>query len=205
MRLNLRKFWVVSGMAAVLMLPLFAHADSVDIRVNERNRGNNNDEGDGGYNSHFTWGIGIGGAPLGNGFGSLYSAGYGLDGNVGVDFNRHVALLLAMDGYVFNTSLNGIYSGEVNVMPTLRITFPSPGVKPYLLLGGGLNDNIAYVQTPNGTFSSSATSPVVGGGVGLAFKVERKWDIYLQAKYENVFANGGSFSYFPIALGVQFN
>jgi len=68
-----------------------------------------------------------------------------------------------------------------------------------------LNENIAYYQDFYGTESSYMTSPVAGVGAGISFRVSHGWDIYLQGKYENVFADGGNFSHFPIALGVQFN
>jgi hypothetical protein len=78
-------------------------------------------------------------------------------------------------------------------------------VKPYFILGAGINENIAYYPTFFGTASSYTTSPVVGGGIGLNFRVSRKLDIYIQGKYEDVLDSGGSFSYFPISAGIQFN
>ena len=203
MSLNLKKFWTAAGMAAVLILPLFAHADSVTIDVNDRHRGYYDDNAD--YYNHFTWGIGLGGAVLGNGFGSNYSGGYGLDGNIGIRVDKNLSFLLAVDSYLFNTNNSNFYSGEVNAMPSIRVTMDGKDVKPYFILGAGVNENIAYYPTFFGTGSAYTTSPVVGGGVGLDFRVSRKLDIYIQGKYEDILASGGSFSYFPISAGVQFN
>jgi hypothetical protein len=158
------------------------------------------------YNANITWGIGLGGAPLGNGFGTNYSAGYGLDGNIGLNIDRSLAVLLVADSYLFNTTNPNVYSGEVNIMPSIRLTFDSPGVRPYVIAGLGLNENIGYfVDRFGNVFSNSTTNFVVGGGFGIAFRVAPRLDIYIQAKYEDVLASGGNFSYFPIDVGVQFN
>ncbi|HTA76520.1 MAG TPA: hypothetical protein VK791_05125 [bacterium] len=209
MRLNMKKIWFVSCMAGMLIVPVIAKADSVDININDNgNRGyreRHRDAVEDDENRRITWGIGLGGAALGNGFGSAYSSGYGLDGNVGIKLNHDFAFLLAIDSYIFNTNVSGNYNGEVNIMPTIRLTLPSKDVRPYILVGGGLNDNIQYYQNFFGTGTASATSPVVAGGIGIDFRLDRKLDFYIQGKYEDVLASGGSFSYFPIAAGIQFN
>jgi hypothetical protein len=208
MRLNGKQI-LFAFMAGLLMLPVFAHADEVDVTVHEGDPGYHRhrhvEEADDDANAHFTWGIGIGGAALGNGFGSAYSTGYGLDGNVGLKVDRHLAFLLAIDSYVFNTNVSGNYNGEVNIMPTIRITPADGPVRPYIVVGGGLNDNIQYYTNFFGSGTVSATSPVIGGGIGLDCKIHNRLSFYIQGKYEDVFANGGSFSYFPISAGIQFN
>jgi hypothetical protein len=202
MRLNLRNFCFVVCMSGMLLMPVLTHADSVNVQVNDQNGSNGDD-----INSRFTWGIGLGGAALGDGFGNAYSAGYGLDGNVGLKVDRNLAFLLAIDSYIFNSNTGNFYNGEVNFMPSVRLTLAEKHseVKPYLIAGAGLNDNIEYYQTFYGTDTVNAVSPVVGGGIGIAFRVDHKLDVYIQGKYEDVLATGGSFSYFPIAAGVQFN
>ncbi len=202
MRLNFKKFCFAACMAGILLTPILTHADSVNVQVNDRDAAYGDD-----VNGHFTWGIGLGGAVLGDGFGNTYSAGYGLDGNVGLKVDRNLAFLLAVDSYIFNSNDGSFYNGEVNFMPSVRLTIAEKHseVKPYLIVGAGLNDNIEYYQTFYGTDTANAVSPVVGGGIGIAFRVDRKLDVYIQGKYEDVLATGGSFSYFPIAAGVQFN
>jgi hypothetical protein len=201
MRSNLKRILGIFCMAGMLIAPALTHADSVNVNVRAG--------GDGYYDedeyTHFTWGIGLGGAVLGDGFGSDYSGGYGLDGNVGIKVDRNLSFLLAVDSYIFNTTYSGIYNGEVNMMPSIRVSLGGPDVKPYFIVGAGLNDNIQYYEDFYGTTYAYAISPVVSGGVGIAFRVAHKLDIYVQGKYEDVFASGGNFSYFPIAIGVQFN
>ena len=159
-----------------------------------------------GSSNNITWGIGLGGAALGNGFGTAYSAGAGLEGNVGYVINPNFAVLLAVDSFLFNTTDSNIYSGEVNFMPSVRLSLDANGVKPYVIVGAGLNEDIAYFTDYYGdTISVSDTNFVVGGGLGVAFSVTPKIDIYIQGKYDDVLASGGSFSYFPISAGVQFN
>lgn len=196
MRSDLKKMLGAFCMAGMLLCPMLAHADSIDVNVRPGGGGYYDDD----EYTHFTWGIGLGGAVLGDGFGSAYSAGYGLDGNVGIKVDRNLAFLLAVDSYIFNTTYSGVYNGEVNFMPSIRVSFGGHDVKPYFIVGAGLNDNIAYYQDFYGTEYTNAVNPVVGGGVGIAFRVAHKLDIYVQGKYEDVLASGGNFSYFPIAI-----
>jgi hypothetical protein len=201
---HFKKMLAAFCMAGILILPLAAKADSVDVTVGARDRGYYDDDDDYGY-TNLTWAIGLGGAVLGNGFPSDYSGGYGLDGNFGIKVDRNLAFLLAADSYLFNTNDSNVYSGEINIMPSFRISLGGHDVKPYFIAGAGLNENITYYQNYYGTASNSTTNPVVGGGVGIAFRVAHKLDIYIQGKYEDVLASGGNFSYFPIAVGIQFN
>jgi len=206
--MNLKKIFAAAAITAMFVLPLFAHADSVDITVHEGGHRGYYDDGPDYYN-HFTWGIGVGGAALGNGFtasnGVTFNPGYGLDGNIGLRADKNLSFLLAVDSYLFNTNYSNLYNGEINVMPSIRVTADGKDVRPYFIVGAGVNESINYYQNAFGTFSSSTTSPVVGGGIGFDFRVSRRLDIYLQGKYEDVLAQGGSFSYFPISAGVQFN
>lgn len=153
----------------------------------------------------FTWGIGVGGASIGSGFGTAYNGGYGVDGDLGFILNKNMALLLSIDAYVFNTNVSQNYSGEVNFLPSLCYTFTGIGIKPYLIGGIGLNQNIYYYQINYlTTAETSTTSFAFGLGAGVAIPINDHMDVYLQAKYEDALASGGSFSYFPMAVGVQF-
>src|ERR1700722_4102345 len=148
----------------------------------------------------FTWGIGVGGAATGSGFSSIYSGGDGAGGNLGFILNKNMALLLEIDGYIFNTRINGAYNEEVNILPSFRYTFTEMGIKPYLIGAVGLNDNLSYYGIyPNSNYGVS-TSFAPGLGAGITVPINDHLDVYLQAKYETAFASGGSFSYLPVAL-----
>jgi hypothetical protein len=205
MSFHFKKMLAAFCMAGILILPLAAKADSIEVGVNAGGPGYYDDDDYGYGYANWTWGIGLGGAVVGYGFPSDYSGGYGLDGNFGIKVDKTLSFLLAADSYLFNTNDSNIYSGEINVMPTIRITLGGHGVKPYFLAGVGLNENITYYETFDGTAYNSTINPVVGGGVGIAFRVGHKLDIYIQGKYEDVLASGANFSYFPIAIGIQFN
>ena len=203
MRWSLKKFWPVAFMAVVWILPLWVRAESTDVNVTA---GQKNNDGKVADSNRFTWGVGLGVAPLGAGFEALYnSAGYGFDGNIGIQVNRDLAFVLAMDSYDFNINNKSIFSDEVNLIPSIRYSFGSHQVRPYLIAGFGLNADIYLKQDFSGTTSYFQVNPVGDGGVGIALQVSPGWDIYLQCKYEYVFSNAGNFSYFPIAAGVQFN
>ena len=90
-------------------------------------------------------------------------------------------------------------------MPSLKVDLSLSKIRPYVIFGGGFNENIAYYPTYYGTAYNSTSNPVVSAGFGVAFNVSYRLDIYLQAKYEDVLQSGGNFSYVPIALGVQFD
>jgi len=157
------------------------------------------------YYSPFTWGIGLSAAVPGNGFGGSYNAGFGADGNIGVHLNHGLSLLLAADSQIFQTPSSGIYTQEVNVMPSLKLDLSLSDIRPYVIVGAGINENFTYYPTYYGTAYTSNTNPVVSAGLGVAFNVAYRLDVYVQAKYEDVLQSGGNFSYVPIAVGVQFD
>jgi len=148
----------------------------------------------------FTGGIGLAGAVPVDGFGSAYSSGFGIDGNIGLTFDENLAVLLAIDSIVFPTDMTDVRSIEVNFIPSLRYAFGSGNARPYLIGGAGVNTN--YLQI--GGFSGSESNFAFSLGGGVLFDLSQAIDLYAQVRFTDVIVDGGSFSYLPIAVGVQF-
>jgi hypothetical protein len=122
-----------------------------------------------------------------------------------VHLNHGLSLLLAADSQIFQTTSSGVYSQEVNIMPSLKVDLSLSDIRPYVIVGAGINENLTYYPTYYGNAYTSNTNPVVSAGFGVAFNVAYRLDVYVQAKFEDVLQSGGNFSYVPIAVGVQFD
>jgi len=156
------------------------------------------------YNSYspITGAIGGGIAPSATGFDSSYSSGYGLEANIGFALDQNWAVLLILDAYSFPSTFSGWSANQIDLLPTLRYTFGSKGIRPYLFAGVGGNEDL-MIEANNPTIES--INLAVAGGIGIDFPVARRVDIFIQGKYDINFTLDGSFSYFPISAGIQFN
>ncbi|HUO57287.1 MAG TPA: outer membrane beta-barrel protein [bacterium] len=151
----------------------------------------------------FIGGVGLGGAAPVNGFGSDYSGGAGIDGYIGFIIDRNLSALLSIDSFIFDTSNPNIYSGEANFAPSLKYAFGDSPTRVYLIGGLGINDNIAYIQTSFGSLQVSQRNFMIEPGAGVEFFLNNALDLYLQAKFIDVFAES-NFSYIPISVGLCF-
>jgi len=150
--------------------------------------------------ARFTAGVGLAGAPSLDGFG-VYSGGGGIDGNIGFTFGDHFALLLAIDSIVFpHPDFSDVRLGEVNLFPSVRYAFGDSNVRPFLIGGPGLNTEIFTVGNSSQTFRSFAFH--LGGG--MLIDLSQAVDLYIQARFVNVMADGFSYSFLPVSVGVQF-
>jgi hypothetical protein len=123
-----------------------------------------------------------------------------MDGSLGFAVNDNLSFLIAVNGMVFNTSVPGVLSGEVNLAPTVKYALGETRTKPFWALGLGLNENILQ----DGGLSVSQSNFMVEAGGGIQVPVEDQIDFYVQAKFTEVFAPF-SFSYVPITAGFNFN
>jgi len=154
-------------------------------------------------NGRFVGGVGLGGAIPVDGFGSAYSAGGGVDGNLGFQLDENWALLLEIDSYIFQTNLSGVYAAEVNLLPSVKWALGTSSTKFYLLAGLGENVNQLYIKSGSETVTLSEKNFAIGPGLGIQFPLNDALDLYLQAKFIDVFA-ASSFSYIPLAVGLDF-
>jgi hypothetical protein len=148
------------------------------------------------------WGLGVDVAPTLNGFGSVYSAGWGGNLNAGFNLDKNWAILGQLEGFSFATNTTGFSSTEFTLTPDLKFTFDGMnGVSPYLFAGAGVNDNIFNAPSTN----SSTISFAYNAGAGVAFNLAAGLDLQIKAEYESVIVSNGSFAYLPISAGVEFN
>jgi len=158
---------------------------------------------DGASKVKFVGAVGLGGAVKGDGFTSDYSSGAGLDGNLGLQFDENLSVLLEINSYIFQTTFSGVYSAEVNFIPTLKYAFGQSKTKFYLLGGLGVNVNELVVSTDAGNATLSQSNFAIEPGAGIQFPLNDALDLYLQAEFVDVFANS-TFSYVPISVGLDF-
>jgi len=152
--------------------------------------------------SPITGAIGGGIAPSATGFDSSYGVGYGLEANIGFALDQNWAVLLMLDAYSFPSTFSGWSANQIDLLPSLRYTFGSKGIRPYLFAGVGGNDNLV-IEANNSTING--INLAVAGGIGIDFPIARRVDIFIQGKYSINFTLDGSFSYLPISAGIQFN
>ncbi len=174
-------------------------------------------------------------ADFGSGFGGGGNGFYMLDPNFGIGgqaaFFTFTHSVKVSGYYTYGYYSVGTYSGSIDsnitdleILAMAKYKFNGTNFWPYLLGGGGLSILMtgvtANINYSNGTpiipvsGSGNGTSnvePMIEGGAGLAFKVSPQMNLLLEAKYAMIFVGGdnggpgGSFSFIPINIGVNFN
>ena len=90
---------------------------------------------------------------------------------------------------------------------TGNLIFPlgdaSASARPYLLGGGGFYRLKAAASAFGVGVSTTDTKGGVQGGAGIEFKLSGM-STFLEAKYVNVFSDGGSTNWIPITFGIKF-
>jgi|EP01012_Entosiphon_sulcatum_P017635 opacity protein-like surface antigen len=80
----------------------------------------------------------------------------------------------------------------------------SSSVQPYLIGGAGLFNSKFVIDLGTTTGSTpSSTDFGIQAGAGLTFKLSG-FDTFAEAKFVNVFADGGSTNWLPITFGIRF-
>ena len=76
-------------------------------------------------------------------------------------------------------------------------------MRPYLLAGGGMYRTKFTSSIGSVSNTSTSTDPGIQGGVGVSFNLSG-FSTFLEARYVNVFRDGSSMNFVPIAFGVRF-
>lgn len=194
---------------------------------------------------------GLVGVPTSSNVSSDVGVGFGGEGFIGYAFNSQFTLGVdsGYDTYSLNnsfvlkqlgipslpsgTTLTGSLS-YVPIMAEIKYAFSATGVKPYVLLGAGiaLNSGTFTVSVPgeSATGTINETDLLIAPGLGVAFPVSDKIDIFVQGRVDLDFTNnnnstpgtitfnpGGSGTgntnitgdnptiYIPFAVGADFN
>jgi opacity protein-like surface antigen len=91
-------------------------------------------------------------------------------------------------------------NGTANVVYSFPVAAETK-VRPYLIGGGGIYN--AKAKPTTGESLGSATKFGINAGAGFDFALSGA-TIFLEGRFHNVFADGGSTKFVPIALGVKF-
>jgi hypothetical protein len=149
---------------------------------------------------------------LANGYGTSFNPGESIVALAGFNLDKNWSVNLSFESYSFITILSNA-SDEESLIPSLRYTFNSGWISPYVTAGLGLSFNTTSAAAPASVLNNSqalyntevVSNVVAGGGAGLLFKIGG--DIghaYIAAQCQQVFTSTGGFSYYPINVGVQY-
>jgi hypothetical protein len=94
---------------------------------------------------------------------------------------------------------------ELSFLATLKYLFGTDKTKPYLIVDAGLSSTIASITISSTSISASTMNPEIGGGFGVQFPAGDDVNLFLQATANVIFNTGGSFTYIPVDLGVNFD
>ena len=156
---------------------------------------------------------GVVGVPASSNVASQVNVGFGGEGFVGYAFDPQFSLgvVSGYDTYSLNTSYvlkqlglssfppGTTVSGSLSYVPIMaeaKYAFSKTGTKPYVLLGAGLALNngsftvSASGMTANGTINE--TDLLLAPGLGVAFPVSDKVDIFVQGRVDLDFTNNNT-------------
>lgn len=148
------------------------------------------------------FGIAVGAALPTSDLSDIASTGYNVTGTIGIT-PQLIPLGIRIDGAYNRFSLKNGVDGEVHftsVTGNLVYKIPSEAVSPYLIGGAGWY-NAGGSITGFGGGSSNHFGWNLGGGISMPLS---GFDTFLEARYNQVQVDGGSFKYIPITFGVMF-
>jgi hypothetical protein len=134
---------------------------------------------------------------------SAYKQGGGGRISEGCKFQDGWAIQLDLELFGFSgTNWAGTISdGEFLVLPTLRYYFIPPGPSPYVLVGAGVDVESSYSTAGNVTVEN----PDLALGLGLALPLIDRFSLFVEARYNFIFANGTIGGDIPLLLGGHVN
>jgi hypothetical protein len=117
-----------------------------------------------------------------------------------VNFDRFGAKDVGgVSGEDFNFRFLGGTANAVYAFPQ-----STPGmVRPYVLIGAGMQNFKGTESTGASESSNSVTKPHVQAGGGVNFQLSG-FTTFIEAKYVNVFTEGSSSAFIPITFGIRF-
>jgi hypothetical protein len=144
-------------------------------------------------------GIGVGGdIPVSP---STGNAGLGGEVMAGYSFDKNMAIQLEVDNFIVRVDKTAFMDAfdvyELRPLAEFKYTFDSKDVFPYVFVGAGVNMEMTTADT--------TTNFDAVGGLGVQYDLGNKVNLYLQAKYNFIFATGTTTQDLPIEAGVVFN
>lgn len=153
--------------------------------------------------SQWFMGFGLGADIPANNWQSAYQVGGGGEFSFGYDFNRVLALELDVDDFYFSgTNYAGAVSDdELRLLPTLRLRLTNGMVRPYLTAGAGMD--VQFQTPPNGSLTEAYFDAAFG--LGMEFQVDPSVSLFVEGKYNLIFANNVTGSDIPVLGGLRFD
>lgn len=93
----------------------------------------------------------------------------------------------------------------MSFLAMLKYAFGTDKTKPYILVDAGLADYISTITISSISLSGSSMYPEIGGGVGVQFPAGDNLNIFVQGTANIILGSGGTFTYIPVDLGVNFD
>ncbi len=108
---------------------------------------------------------------------------------------------------------------SLEIVPSLKYKFEGKTFRPYLITGLGLtllsaksstsynyqNGAPYYGSSLNYAGSGSTIDPIVEGGGGLEFNLDREMSLFVEARFDVVLGGYGTATYLPIEGGLNFD
>jgi tetratricopeptide (TPR) repeat protein len=138
--------------------------------------------------------------------------GFGIDTTFYFPLSENFALGLSSNNSFFTSDYVDIYGDTYTDiyfygegLLSLKVTLSGDAIEPFLVGGVGLN--AVFIFYSGGYYSSSYTyeiDPMISGGGGVNFRLDRYVSLFVQGRFATTFGNGGSFTYIPLQAGISF-
>ena len=96
-------------------------------------------------------------------------------------------------------------SSDIEIQALLKAALGDSSVKPYILVGAGLDINSASISVLGISVSGSTSDPMVSGGFGVQFPAGDSLNIFVQGQADIIFATGTTSLYIPAEVGLNFD
>ena len=132
-------------------------------------------------------------APVQN-FNPLYTLGYGGELLGGYAFDKNVAIQLDVDGFYYSATGSNVL--DVRAVPVLKYTATGMNdIQPFVFAGPG-------VDLEFGSDGSSVINFDALVGAGIQFDLGNRTNLFIEGKYNFIFATGLTAQDIPVLLGV---
>jgi hypothetical protein len=132
-----------------------------------------------------------------------YTLGFGGQAGVRYEMDKTWALELGLEDFYFSGQnvLGSASDNELRFLPMLQYAFTQRGLRPYLLAGAGMD--LELFTSSLGGGSNFNFDAVIGAGVDVPLNPQGF--VFVEAKYNLVFAGGTTGTDIPLLAGIRFD
>jgi hypothetical protein len=132
-------------------------------------------------------------APVQN-FNPLYTLGYGGELSGGYSFDKNVAVELDVDGFYYSATGSNVV--DIRAVPVIKYTASGMNdIQPFVFAGPGMDLEF-------GSNGSSVTNFDALVGAGVQFDLGNRTNLFIEGKYNFIFATGLTAQDIPVLAGV---